>query len=151
MVLPLLQSSVVAGGFVNERTFLAGYGAAQAIPGPLFTFSAYLGAAAAGPVGAALALVAIFAPGLLLMAAVLPFWSKLSLSSGVKRVLGGINAAVVGVLAAALYTPIWTSTVHTAVDFATALAAFVLLVSWKVAPWKVVLLTALTTALVTIV
>lgn len=151
VVLPLLESSVVANGFVPERAFLAGYGAVQAVPGPLFTFSAYLGAVAAGPLGSLLALLAIFLPGLLLMAAVLPFWTGLSRSIRFKATLTGVNAAVVGLLAAALYSPIWTSTIHLPVDFAIALGAFTLLTVWKLAPWQVVIFSIVAAVLVAIV
>jgi chromate transporter len=146
VVLPLLQSSVVANGWVGEPVFLAGYGAAQAIPGPLFTVAAFLGAVVDGPGGAIISVLAIFLPGLLLMAGILPFWRTVTGSSAVRKLLTGINAAVVGILAAALYTPIWITTVHGAPDFVVALSAFVLLVSWKIAPWKVVLLTAAASA-----
>lgn len=137
VVLPLLQATVVGPGLVTEQQFLSGYAMAQAIPGPLFTLSAYLGAAAAGPLGAAVSLIAIFAPGLLLMTAVLPFAAILNRH---RNVLSGINAAVVGVLGAALYTPIWTSTIHDQRDVAAALGLFTLLAGWAISPWKIVLL-----------
>jgi len=145
VVLPLLEARVVEPGWVSADAFLAGYGAAQAIPGPLFTFAAYLGAIAApepnGVAGAAIALAGIFLPGLLLLVAVLPFWDALRRHSGARAAMAGTNAAVVGVLGAALYDPVWTSAVRAPTDFALALAGFVLLVVWKAPPWLVVALT----------
>lgn len=147
VVLPLLESRVVDSGWVSEDVFLAGYGAAQAIPGPLFTFAAYLGAIVApepnGMVGATIALVGIFLPGMLLLVGVLPFWDTLRRYDSARAMMAGTNAAVVGILGAALYEPVWTSAVFSPVDFAIALAAFVLLTAWKVPPWLVVLFTAL--------
>ncbi len=146
VVLPLLQEAVVQPGWVSEDTFLAGYGAAQAIPGPLFTFSAYLGAAMGpepnGVAGAALCLVAIFLPGMLLLLGTLPFWDLLRTQPNMQAAMAGTNAAVVGILAAALYNPVWTSAVLGPYDFAIALTAFVLLTVWKTPPWVVVLVTA---------
>jgi chromate transporter len=146
VVLPLLEASVVETGWVSADTFLAGYGAAQAVPGPLFTFAAYLGAVVApepnGIYGAAICLIAIFLPGMLLLVGILPFWDELRKKDEARAVMAGTNAAVVGVLASALYHPVWTSAVFTPPDFAVALVAFVLLTVWKVAPWKVVVLTA---------
>jgi chromate transporter len=146
VVLPLLQEAVVQPGWVSEDAFLAGYGAAQAIPGPLFTFSAYLGAAMgpepSGIAGAALCLVAIFLPGMLLLLGTLPFWDALRTRPKMQAAMAGTNAAVVGILAAALYSPVWTSAVLGPYDFAIALIAFVLLTVWKAPPWIVVLLTA---------
>lgn len=145
VMLPLLEARVVEPGWVSADAFLAGYGAAQAIPGPLFTFAAYLGAIIApepyGLAGAAVALVGIFLPGVLLLLGVLPFWDMLRRYDGARAVMAGTNAAVVGILGAALYDPVWTSAVFTAADFAIALAAFVLLTAWKMPPWAVVLLT----------
>ncbi|WP_299621026.1 chromate efflux transporter [Pelagibius sp.] len=147
VVLPLLQAEVVPSGWVSEGAFLAGYGAAQAVPGPLFTFAAYLGAAMAplpgGLVTAAIALVAVFLPGFLLLLGVLPFWDALRARPAAQAALRGTNAAVVGILGAALYDPIWTGTVLTPADFALALAGFVLLVVWKVPSWAVVIAMAL--------
>jgi chromate transporter len=147
VVLPLLESSVVGSGWASQDKFLAGYGAAQAVPGPLFTFAAYLGAVVTpepnGLVGAAIALVAIFLPGMLLLLGVLPYWDDLRKKLRAKAAMAGANAAVVGILGAALYDPVWTSAVLSPMDFAIALAAFVLLTAWKVAPWKVVLATSL--------
>jgi chromate transporter len=147
VVLPLLQASVVPNGWVSNDAFLAGYGAAQAVPGPLFTFAAYLGAAMASPLGGwrsgLLMLAAIFLPAFLLIAGALPFWEALRHRDAVRRAMAGINAAVVGVLAAALYDPVWTSAIHSRADFGLALAAFGLLVVGKVSPVWVVVLAAL--------
>jgi chromate transporter len=142
VVLPLLQAGVVPPGWVDNDTFLAGYGAAQAVPGPLFSFAAYLGAVMPAPVGggwgAAVLLVAIFAPGLLLVAGALPFWDALRQRTGAQRAMGGIHAAVVGVLAAALYDPVWTGAIGSRADFGVALAAFALLVVGRASPLWVV-------------
>ena len=147
VVLPLLEASVVENGWVDADGFLAGYGMAQAVPGPLFTFAAYLGAIVApepnGFAGAAIALAGIFLPGMLLVMGVLPFWDHLRKMNRARAAMAGANAAVVGILAAALYHPVWTGAVFSPPDFAVAVAAFVLLVAWKTPPWKVVLLTAL--------
>ena len=146
VVLPLLDQSVVAAGWVDRESFLAGYGAAQAVPGPLFAFAAFLGASPAGPMpgvaGASLALVAIFLPGLLLQLAALPFWSAFRGRAAAQAAMRGINAAVVGILGAALYSPVWTSAVLGPRDAAIALGGFILLVSWKAQPILVVALTA---------
>ncbi len=147
VVLPLLESAVVVPGWVKETTFLSGYGAAQALPGPLFTFGAFLGASIQGATHRILfALLGFFglsAPGLLAMTAVLPFWETLRNLRSVQSALRGVNAAVVGVLIAALFTPLWTSTVRTSADFCFALLAFTLLTVWKVQPWIVVGFTSL--------
>ena len=147
VVLPLLQAEVVPPGWVTNDAFLAGYGAAQAVPGPLFTFAAYLGTVMEpqpnGWVGALICLVAIFAPSFLLVIGALPFWDALRHLRPVQTALLGINAAVVGLLLAALYNPIWTSAILSPRDFILALFAFVLLVFWKVAPWLVVVVTAI--------
>jgi chromate transporter len=147
VVLPLLQGAVVAPGWVSEGAFLAGYGAAQAVPGPLFTFAAYLGAvmgpAPNGMAGAGLGLASIFLPGLLLHLGTLPFWESFRRRAGTQAVMRGINAAVVGLLGAALYSPIWTSAVHGPQDFAIALVGFILLVGWKAPPVVVVAVSAL--------
>ncbi len=147
VVLPLLQVEVVPPGWVTDEQFLAGYGAAQAVPGPLLTFAAYLGAvmrsAPNGVAGAALALVAIFLPSFLLVVGVLPFWDALRRRSDFQSALRGINAAVVGILLAAFYHPVWTSAVATRADVVIALAAFALLMFWKAPPWLVVVLCAL--------
>ncbi|WIJ24390.1 chromate efflux transporter [Devosia sp. RR2S18] len=146
VVLPLLDAETVARGWVSEDAFLAGYGATQAVPGPLFTFAAYLGAVAVVPpggiAGAAVALVAIFLPGLLLLIGALPFWSALRGRPAAQAAMRGANAAVVGILTAALYDPVWTSAVLLPIDFALALSGFLLLVMWKTPPWVVVLLLA---------
>jgi chromate transporter len=147
VVLPLLQAAVVPRGWVSNDAFLAGYGAAQAVPGPLFTFAAYLGAAMGpspnGWQGALICLVAIFLPSFLLVIGVLPFWEDLRRRSGARAALGGINAAVVGLLIAAFYDPVWTVGITGASDFALALAAFLLLFAWRAPPWAVVILCAL--------
>jgi chromate transporter len=142
VVLPLLHASVVEPGWVSEDAFLSGYGAAQAVPGPLFTFAAYLGAIMTGWVGAALCLVAIFLPGLLLVLGVLPFWASLGRGALMRASLRGVNAAVVGVLLGALYDPVWTKGIGGPADFALALVAFALLVIWKAPPWLAVLVSA---------
>jgi chromate transporter len=146
VVLPLLHASVVEPGWVGDDAFLSGYGAAQAVPGPLFTFAAYLGAIMTAPPagwpGAALCLVAIFLPGLLLVLGVLPFWTALGRAALMPAALRGVNAAVVGVLLGALYDPVWTKGIGGPADFALALVAFVLLVIWKAPPWLVVLVSA---------
>jgi chromate transporter len=146
VVLPLLHASVVEPGWVSEDAFLSGYGAAQAVPGPLFTFAAYLGAIMTAPPsgwpGAALCLVAIFLPGLLLVLGVLPFWASLGRGALMQASLRGVNAAVVGVLLGALYDPVWTKAIGGPADFALALMAFALLVIWKAPPWLAVLVSA---------
>ncbi|MDP5228669.1 MULTISPECIES: chromate efflux transporter [Arthrobacter] len=146
VVLPLLQAGVVDQGWVGDQQFLAGYGAAQAVPGPLFTFSAYLGTIAqvgpGGIPGAALALAGIFLPGFLLLTGVLPFWGGLRRRAWARAMMRGANAAVVGILAAALYSPVFTSAVTGPGPFCLALACFALLVSWKLPPWIVVLVGA---------
>jgi chromate transporter len=142
VVLPLLQAEVVTPGWVSNESFLAGYGLAQAVPGPLFTFAAYLGAvmgpAPNGFAGAAIALVAVFLPGLLLVYGMLPFWDGLRLRPTAQAAMRGANAAVVGILGAALYSPVWTSAVLTPRDFVVALAGFLLLTVWNAPPWIVV-------------
>jgi chromate transporter len=147
VVLPLLRNAVVLPGWVSDGAFLAGYGAAQAVPGPLFTFSAYLGAVAGVPpggvAGAALALVAIFVPGMLCLLGTLPFWHELRARSGAQAAMRGTNAAVVGLLGAALYNPVWTSAVQSPADFAVAATGFVLLVAWRAPPLLVVVLSAM--------
>jgi len=146
VVLPLLQAEVVSPGWVTNEQFVAGYGAAQAVPGPLFTFSAYLGTVMGpepnGWPGALLALVAIFLPSFLLITGALPFWDLLRSAPVFQSALKGINAAVVGLLLAALYKPVWTSAIYSAADFGLGLVAFALLMFWKFPPWLVVVLTA---------
>jgi chromate transporter len=147
VVLPLLQSAVVAPGWVTTGQFLSGYGAAQAVPGPLFTFAAYLGAIESpspnGWLGAIIALLGIYLPSFLLLIGALPFWNRLRSQPSFQAALRGINAAVVGLLLAALYSPVWTSSIKAPTDFLLALAAFGLLAIWKCPPWLVVLLAAL--------
>ncbi|MBL6653410.1 MAG: chromate efflux transporter [Reyranella sp.] len=147
VVLPLLQEAVVQPGWVDGQSFLAGYGAVQAVPGPLFTFAAYLGAVMKpepnGVAGAALCLVAIFLPSFLLVVGALPFWESFRRRSAAQAAVTGINAAVVGLLLAALYNPVWTAGIATAGDFAMACAAFLLLFMWKTPPWAVVVLCAI--------
>ena len=147
VVLPLLRNAVVVPGWVSDNTFLAGYGAAQAVPGPLFTFAAYLGAVAGvgpgGITGAAVALVGIFVPGILALMGTLPFWHELRARSGARAAMAGVNAAVVGLLGAALYNPVWTSAVQSPADFAVAATGFVLLIIWNAPPLLVVLLCAI--------
>jgi chromate transporter len=146
VVLPLLRAEVVQPGWISDDAFLAGYGAAQAVPGPLFTFAAYLGAAMGptpnGLAGGVIALVGVFLPGLLLVVGALPFWDALRARPRAQAAMRGANAAVVGILGAALYDPVWTSAVQTPRDFALALTAFVLLTVWSLPPWVVVVLTA---------
>jgi chromate transporter len=146
VVLPLLQEAVVTPGWVSQDVFLAGYGATQAMPGPIFTFAAFLGAVEGpspnGWIGAIVATISIFLSSFLLIGGLLPFWDRLRHRLGVQAAMRGVNAAVVGVLLAALFTPIWTGTVHTAADFGLGLVAFLLLTLWSVPPWAVVLLGA---------
>jgi chromate transporter len=142
VVLPLLQQAVVPQGWVSDAAFLAGYGAAQAVPGPLFTFSAYLGAVIgpqpSGWVSGLVCLGAIFLPSFLVLIGVLPFWDVLRRQTAIQSALKGINAAVVGILLGALYTPVWTSAIFSPADFGLGLLAFLLLVVWQVPPWLVV-------------
>ena len=142
VVLPLLQEAVVRPGWVTDAGFLEGYGLAQAVPGPLFTFAAYLGGIASIPPsglgGAAIALVAVFLPGLLLVYGMLPFWDQLRLFPQAQAAMRGANAAVVGILAVALYSPVATSAVLTPLDFAIGITGFLLLTVWKLPPWIVV-------------
>lgn len=146
VVLPLLRAEVVGPGWIDRDTFLAGYGAAQAVPGPLFTFAAWLGALMtlppSGPAGAAIALVAVFLPGLLLLIGALPFWDALRTRPRAQAMMRGANAAVVGILGAALYDPVWTSAIKAPPDFALALAGFLSLAVWKFPPWSVVVICA---------
>ncbi|MBS3669381.1 chromate efflux transporter [Vreelandella boliviensis] len=145
VVLPLLEAEVVQSGWVTPDEFLAGYGAAQAVPGPLFTFAAYLGALLPGInglVGALLALLAIFIPGFLLLVGVLPFWNQFRQWDSAQALMRGANAAVVGILGAALYQPVWTSAIIGAEEFALALTGFLLLTVWKLPAWVVVAVVA---------
>jgi len=152
VVLPLLQAEVVPPGWVSNDAFLAGYGAAQAVPGPLFTFSAYLGTVMGPPtngwVGGLLCLVAIFLPSFLLLIGALPFWDALRRRPAVQSALRGVNAAVVGLLLAALYRPVWTSAIFGPADFALGIVAFLLLALWAVPPWLVVVFGALAASVV---
>ncbi len=147
VVLPLLREATVSPGWVSDDTFLAGYGAAQAVPGPLFTFSAYLGAVMKAPpngiAGAAVCVFAIFLPGILVLMGALPFWETFRRRSDAQAIMRGVNAAVVGLLGAALYNPIWTSAVKSPGDFALALVGFVLLAVWQAPPLIVVAISAL--------
>jgi chromate transporter len=147
VVLPLLQQEVVPTGWISNDAFLAGYGAAQAVPGPLFTFAAYLGTAMRpspnGWLGGLVCLLAIFLPSFLLLAGVLPFWDDVRRRSAMQSALQGVNAAVVGLLLAALYTPVWTSAIKGPTDFIVAILAVLLLAFWNVPPWLVVVLGAL--------
>jgi len=143
VVLPLLQTEVVPTGWVSEEIFLAGYGATQAMPGPLFTFAAFLGASMTtspnGWAGGMIALIAIFVPSFLLVVGALPFWEALRQNLRTQAALSGINASVVGLLLAALYQPVWTSAILTAQDFALGVLALVALMFWKLPPWLVVI------------
>lgn len=142
VVLPLLSTEVVGPSWLTQDQFLAGYGAAQAVPGPLFTFSAYIGAAKGGWLLSAIALGAMFFPSFLLVTGSLPFWDSIRRRDSFKAALNGINAVVVGILLAALYDPIWTKAIHTPADFSLALVAFGLLMFWKIPSWAVVLVCA---------
>jgi len=147
VVLPLLRDAFVTPGWVTEDTFLAGYGAAQAVPGPLFTFAAYLGAVVGpsphGLIGAGLGLIGIFLPGVLILMGTLPFWESLRRRAKAQAMMRGVNAAVVGLLGAALYSPVWTSSVRAPADFGLALVSFVLLTVWRAPPLVVVIICAL--------
>ncbi|MGE0073340.1 MAG: chromate efflux transporter [Thiomonas sp.] len=147
VVLPLLQATVVPSGMVGNDDFLAGYGAAQAVPGPLFTFAAYLGAIAQGPlhgwIGGLALLVAIFLPAFFILVGALPFWEGLRHRTGIQTAMAGINAGVVGILLSALYDPVWTGAIHGKADFGLALLLFGLLTVWRMPPALVVLLAGL--------
>ena len=147
VVLPLLREAFVTPGWVSDDAFLAGYGAAQAVPGPLFTFAAYLGAVVSqsphGLAGAALGLIAIFLPGVLILMGTLPFWETFRKRAGAQAMMRGVNAAVVGLLGAALYNPVWTSSVKAPGDFGIVLVGFVLLTVWRAPPLVVVIISAL--------
>ncbi|MDH6235543.1 chromate efflux transporter [Cryobacterium sp. CG_9.6] len=146
VVLPLLQAGVVDTGWVSPDQFLAGYGAAQAVPGALFTFAAYLGTLSTvgpgGVVGAAIALTGVFLPGFLLLTGVLPFWNVLRSRASAQALMRGANAAVVGLLAAALYDPVFTTAITAAGPFVLAVICFVLLIVWRIPAWAVVLVGA---------
>jgi chromate transporter len=147
VVLPLLREAFVSPGWVSDDAFLAGYGAAQAVPGPLFTFAAYLGTVVAptphGVAGAALGLIGIFLPGFLVLLGTLPFWESFRKHARAQAMMRGVNAAVVGLLGAALYNPVWTSSVRAPGDFGIALVGFVLLTVWRAPPLLVVFISAL--------
>jgi chromate transporter len=147
VVLPLLREAFVAPGWVSDDAFLAGYGAAQAVPGPLFTFAAYLGAVVRpepnGLIGAVIGLIGIFLPGILILLGTLPFWDAIRRRPGAQAAMRGVNAAVVGLLGAALYNPVWTTSVKTPGDFGIALVGFVLLMAWRTPPLVVVGVSAL--------
>ena len=147
VVLPLLEAEVVQPGWVTQDAFLAGYGAAQAVPGPLFTFAAYLGTVLGpepnGVMGSVIALLAVFLPGFLILIGVLPFWDRFRSMARAQSLMQGANAAVVGILGAALYSPVFTSAIGDTRDFTLALACFVLLMAWKMPPWGVVIVAAL--------
>ena len=153
VVLPLLQAEVVPPGWVTSEQFIAGYGAAQAVPGPLFTFSAYLGTVMEGSLGGwsggLFALVAIFLPSFLLVAGVLPFWERLRTLRPLRAAIAGVGAAVVGLLLAALHDPVWVTAIRTPPDLALGLAAFAMLAWWKIPPWLVVVFGAAAGALLT--
>jgi chromate transporter len=138
VVLPLLEREFVPSGWLSKEAFLAGYGAAQAVPGPLFTFAAYIGAVMGGWAGGLLATIAIFLPAFLLVLGTLPFWNSLSRNPKIKGALMGVNAAVVGILISAFYTPIWTSSIMSPIDFAFAALLFSMLAYWKFPPWVIV-------------
>lgn len=148
VVMPLLERELVPSGLVAPEQFMAGYAAAQAVPGPLFTFASYLGAIPGGWTGAAIATVAVFLPGYLLVIGTLPFWQSLRRMTRVMHALYGINAAVVGILLAALYDPLFTKAVHGAADFVIAAALYVLSAHWKLPPWALVLTAAATGTIV---
>lgn len=151
VVLPLLQAAVVEPGWTSDATFLAGYGVAQAVPGPLFTFAAYLGAVVGGAprglLGGGVALVGIFLPGLLILVGALPFWNALRTRPSPQAALRGVNAAVVGVLGAALYDPVWIGAVVSPFDFVVAAAGFILLTVWRMPPVAVVIVMELSAVL----
>jgi len=147
--LPLLQAETVGSGYIDNDQFVAGYGATQAVPGPLFTFASYLGAAMGDDglfgqkwIAGLIALGAIFLPSFLLVWGVLPFWTRLSSSNRVRGAVAGVNAAVVGLLLSALYNPIWTGSVLNAEDFGLVMVLFGLLAIWKLPPWSVVIIAA---------
>jgi chromate transporter len=147
VVLPLLKQEVVSSGWVSNESFLAGYGVAQTIPGPLFAFAAFLGAASSlyphGWIGGLLALVSVFLPSFLLVLGVYPFWEKFRQNKFLQNALSGINASVVGLLLAAFYNPVWTSAIFNSIDFALLCFLFLLLMFWKIPSWGIVVIAAL--------
>ncbi|MBO1910917.1 chromate efflux transporter, partial [Microvirga sp. 3-52] len=150
VVLPLLEQEFVPTGWITEEAFLAGYGATQAVPGPLFTFAAYLGTVMKGWVGGLVATIAVFLPAFLLILGALPFWDQLRNNPKIKGAIMGVNAAVIGILIAALYHPIWTSSILTPMDFALAALLFSMLSYWKLPPWMIVVTGAIGGMLVVI-
>jgi chromate transporter len=146
VVLPLLREAFVVPGWVGDDAFLAGYGAAQAVPGPLFTFAAYLGAVSNlqpnGIAGAVVGLLGIFLPGIFVLVGMLPFWDAFRVRPDAQAAMRGVNAAVVGILGAALYNPVWITSVKAPADLAVALVGFVLLVAWRAPPLVVVIVSA---------
>lgn len=151
VVLPLLEREFVPNGWISKEAFLAGYGAAQAVPGPLFTFAAYLGAVMNGWSGGLIATIAIFLPAFLLILGTLPFWDNLRRNPKIKGALMGVNAAVVGILIAAFYEPIWTSSILAPIDFAFAAILFSMLVYWKLPPWIIVVTGAIGGFIITLI
>ena len=147
VVLPLLREAFVTPGWVSDDTFLAGYGAAQSVPGPLFTFAAYLGTVVSvsphGISGAVLGVIAIFLPGMLVLVGILPFWETFRKRADAQAIMRGVNAAVVGLLGAALYSPVWTGSIRSPGDFGIALVGFVLLTVWRAPPLVVVAVSAI--------
>ncbi|MDF0728183.1 chromate transporter [Cytobacillus sp. S13-E01] len=150
VVLPLLEKEFVPTGWVSEEAFLAGYGATQAVPGPLFTFAAYLGAVINGWQGGILATIAIFLPAFLLVFGTLPFWDSMRRNPNIKGALMGVNAAVVGILISAFYHPIFTGSIIAPIDFALAALLFSMLVYWKLPPWIVVVAGAIGGSLISL-
>lgn len=150
VVLPLLEQEFVPTGWISEEAFLAGYGVTQAVPGPLFTFAAYLGAVMKGWQGGLIATIAVFLPAFLLILGVLPFWDSLRNNSKIKGAIMGVNAAVVGILISAFYSPIWTSSILAPIDFALAAILFSMLVYWKLPPWIIVVTGAIGGALLSL-
>jgi chromate transporter len=155
VVLPLLHEAVVAPGWISDDTFLIGYGATQAVPGPLFTFSAYLGTLVAisphGVLGAITSLIAIFLPGLLVLTGALPFWEEFRRRASAQAIVHGVNASVVGLLGAALYNPVWTGAVRAPSDVALVVVGFLALALWRLPPWTVIVFLAATGALFTVI
>ncbi len=151
VVLPLLEQELVPTGWISEESFLAGYGATQAVPGPLFTFAAYLGAVMKGWQGGLVATLAVFLPAFLLILGALPFWDALRNNSKIKGAITGVNAAVIGILISAFYFPIWTSSIIAPIDFALAAILFSMLAYWKLPPWIIVLTGAIGGSLMTLI
>lgn len=151
VVLPLLQSEFVPTGQITEEAFLSGYGATQAVPGPLFTFAAYLGTVMFGWQGGILATIAIFLPAFLLVIGILPFWNILRSHPKMRGSLMGVNAAVVGILISAFYHPIWTSSILSSIDFAFAASLYSMLAFWKLPPWIVVITGAIGGSLIALI